>query len=73
MTKQYLKECFSYAFDTLGVERLSGYVNASNVDAVRLDEHFGYKREAVLKGAAYDGGDVYSYVMWRKDCRFLGE
>lgn len=73
MTKQYLRECFGYAFNTLGVKRLSGYVNASNAEAIRLDEHFGYKREAVLKGAAADGGDVYSYVMWREDCRFLGE
>ena len=71
MTKQYLRACFEYAFVTLGVKRLSGYVNASNHEAIRLDEHFGYKREAVLKGAAPDGGDVILYVMWREDCKYV--
>jgi RimJ/RimL family protein N-acetyltransferase len=73
MTRRYVRECFGYAFDALGVKRLSGYVNASNVDSSRICEHFGFKREATLIGAAYDGGDVHSYVMWREDCRFLGE
>lgn len=71
MTKQYLRECFGFAFDTLGIKRLRGYVNASNSAAIKLDEHFGYKREAVLEGAAPDGGDVILYVMRREDCRHV--
>ena len=71
MTRDYLKLCFAYAFLACGVDRLSGYVNASNAQARRLNEHFGYRQEATLQGAAADGGDVLIYVMWRKDCRFI--
>lgn len=73
MTRDYLRYCFHYPFNEMGVKRISGYVNASNLAARRVNEHFGYKQEAVLSGAAPDGGDVILYVMWRDDCRFLGE
>lgn len=71
MTREYLRYCFYYPFVEMGVSRLSGYVNASNHAARRLNEHFGYTVEATLKGAASDGGDVLIYVMWRNQCRFL--
>ena len=71
MTRSYLRYCFEYPFDEMMVDRISGYVSANNTDAVRLDEHLGFKREAVLQGAAPDGGDVIIYVMRREDCRFL--
>lgn len=72
MTRDYLRYCFQYPFNEMGVQRISGYVSASNAQAIRLNEHLGYQREAVLKGAAPDGGDVILYVMRRDDCRFLG-
>ncbi len=71
MTKSYLHYCFHYPFNEMGVDRLSGYVNSDNYDAIRLNEHLGYKREAILKGASPTGLDVIIYVMWRQDCRFL--
>lgn len=71
MTREYLHYCFYYPFVEMGVKRMSGYVNASNHEARRLDEHLGYELEATLKGAAPDGDDVLIYVMWRDKCRFL--
>ena len=71
MTRDFLRAGFAYPFLVCGVQRLSGYVNSSNLAARRLDEHFGYRVEATLKGAAPDGGDVLIYVMWRKDCRYV--
>lgn len=73
LNRGFLQAGFRYPFDMCGVDRLSGYVNASNADARRFDEHVGFTEEARLKGAAPDGGDVILYVMWRKDCHFLGE
>ena len=73
LRREFLHYCFSYPFDEVGVRRVSGYVNASNADAIRFDEHLGFRREAVLSGAAHDGGDVYIYVMRREDCRYLKE
>jgi len=71
MTKEYLRYCFHYPFNELGVRRVSGYVESSNADAVRFDEHLGFKPEARLAGAAKDGSDVILYVMWRGDCRYV--
>lgn len=71
MNREFLRYGFHYPFVEMGVKRLSGYVNASNTEAVRLNKHFGYTEEARLKGAAPDGGDVILFVMWREDCRFL--
>lgn len=71
MTRDYLRYCFYYPFVEMGVRRLSGYVNAGNHEARRLNEHFGYQVEATLSGAAPDGDDVLIYAMWRDQCRFL--
>jgi RimJ/RimL family protein N-acetyltransferase len=71
LNRMYLRAAFTYVFVQLGCSRLSGYVNASNVEACRFDEHIGFKEEARLKGAAPDGGDVILYVMWRGDCRYV--
>ena len=71
MNREFLRYGFHYPFNEMGVKRISGYVNASNTEARRLNEHFGYQEEVRLKGAAPDGGDVILYVMWRENCRFL--
>lgn len=71
LNRKYLKTCFAYPFLQLGCKRVSGWVEASNEQARRFDEHLGFKKEAVLQGAARDGGDVFAYVMWRDECRFL--
>lgn len=71
MSKDYLWYCFHYPFNEMKVSRISGYVNASNEQARKFDEHLGFKAEATLSGAAPDGGDVLIYVMRREDCRFL--
>ncbi len=69
--KMYTYACFEYPFLFLGCTRISGWVEASNKDAIKFDEHLGFKPEAVLKKAARDGGDVIIYSMFREDCRFL--
>ena len=71
MTREFLRYCFEYPFDELQVDRVSGYVAASNAQARQFDEHLGFKHEATLQGAAADGGDVLIYAMRRDDCRFL--
>lgn len=71
LTRGYLRACFRYAFEICGVQRVSGYVEASNLGARRFDEHLGFREEARLVGAAKDGGDVLLYVMWRKDCPYV--
>ena len=71
LNKKFLRSCFLYPFVQLGCQRVSGWVESSNQGARKLDEHLGFKQEAVLHGAARDGGDVLVYVMWRDECRFI--
>lgn len=71
MTREFLRYAFHYPFNEMGVERVSGYVEASNEQARRFDEHLGFVEEARLEGAASDGGDVILYRMWKKDCRYV--
>jgi RimJ/RimL family protein N-acetyltransferase len=71
LNKEFLRYCFHYPFVELGCKRVSGYVEASNADARKFDEHLGFRQEAVLQEAASDGGDVILYVMRREDCRYL--
>jgi RimJ/RimL family protein N-acetyltransferase len=72
LQRDYLLAVFAYAFLICGVDRISGYVDASNTDARRFNEHLGFREEARLIGAAADGGDVLLYVMWKEECRYLG-
>lgn len=71
LVRDYLRACFSYPFVVCGVDRLSAYVNGSNLHSRRFVEHLGFREEAILRGAAPDGGDVIIYVMWKKDCRYV--
>lgn len=71
LTRAYLRACFAYPFVQCGVKRVRGYVNASNLQARRFDEHLGFVQEAVLEGAAADGGNVIIYVLQKEDCRYV--
>jgi len=71
LNREYLRYCFHYPFVEVGLKRVSGAVDASNLEARRFDEHLGFKQEAVLRGAASDGGDLILYVMRREDCRYV--
>ncbi|NVN99288.1 MAG: GNAT family N-acetyltransferase [Geobacteraceae bacterium] len=71
LTRDFLGAAFLYPFVQLNCNRVSGYVEAWNEDAKRFDEHLGFKQEAILKGAASDGGDVILYVMPREGCRYV--
>lgn len=70
LTRDYLRAVFRYPFIQLGVQRVTGWVEASNMAARKFDEHLGFREEARLQGAARDGGDVILYVMWAEECRY---
>lgn len=71
LTREFLFAGFDYPFRVMGVDRLTGWVEASNEKAMNLDLRLGYEHEATLKGAARDGGDVNLLVMWKDKCRWL--
>jgi RimJ/RimL family protein N-acetyltransferase len=72
LTRSFLRAMFHYPFVQLGAKRITGPVEASNEAAIKLDQHLGFTLEATLKDAM-PSGDLLLFVMWKKDCRFLGE
>jgi len=68
--RKFYSLIFDYPFNQLKVKRVNGIVASSNARAMRVDEHLGFKREAVLRDYFPDG-DAIIYAMYRDDCRFL--
>jgi RimJ/RimL family protein N-acetyltransferase len=73
VSRPFIRACMRYVWIDLGCARISCHVVASNRAAIRFNEHFGWRREAVLAGAAADGGDMLVYVMTREECRHAFE
>lgn len=70
LNRWFLHEAFKYPFVTLACQRVTGWVEENNSDAIRFNEHLGFRREAVLERAGERGQDVFLYVMFREDCRY---
>lgn len=70
MNRELLWFTFHYAFQQVGVKRLTGIVPESNISARQFDEHLGFREEGRLKDAHPDG-DLILYRMTKADCRFL--
>lgn len=64
------KLLLEYAFVELGLERVYLYTEVDNVDAIRLYERIGFKREGVLKNDLFSKGrfvDRYLYAITKKE------
>ena len=70
-SREFIREVFKYPFVTLGYERLSTVISASNTETLAFDLHIGFEEEARFRGAAHDGSDQIWLVMWRDKCRWL--
>lgn len=70
MTRHLLREAFKFPFETCRAQRITGWVNADNQDARRLNEHLGFKVEATLQWAGPQGQDVLLYRMFNWECRY---
>jgi len=53
-----------YSFGMCGLRRLTGFVDESNLKALKLDKHIGFVEEGVMKKAGVDGRDVVMLVLW---------
>ena len=70
MTRWFLHEIFKFPFVTIGCERITLWVDATNYDSLRFVTNLGFKREAVLERAGRDGHDVIILRMFRRECRY---
>lgn len=70
VTRTFLKACFRYAFDQLGVQKAIGLVDSTNESALRFDHHLGFVEEARIKDAGKNG-DLVLLTMTKAQCRWI--
>jgi RimJ/RimL family protein N-acetyltransferase len=70
LTRHFLHETFKYPFVTLGVGRMTVWVEADNYPSRRFTTNLGFTAEAVLQKAGRGGVDVLIYRMFRQECRY---
>ena len=70
LTREYIRFCYDYPFNQLGVKKLIGLVDSNNKKALKFDLHSGWVEEAVIKDAA-PNGNVHILTMTREQCRFI--
>ncbi len=66
---ELLDHAFIYAFQTCGLQRLTGLVEADNSKALQLDLHIGFQIEAVMKSAGSSGQELLILVLWPENYR----
>lgn len=71
MTRDFARACFGYVFNQLKVQKVLGWVDSTNLQARRYDEHLGFQLEATVTGAGKTG-DLLIYTMTPDQCRWLG-
>lgn len=71
MTRDFLRVAFRYPFVQLKCRRVTGYVPASNADALRFDLHLGFVQEGRMREALPNGEDVLVLGMLKRECRWL--
>lgn len=71
ITREFIVRAMAYPFIQLKLRRLTGLVPADNAQALKFNEHFGFKKEGVHRMANADGGDIVSMGLLRRDCRWI--
>lgn len=71
MTREFIVAGFAYPFVTCGFSRISAVVSVNNAEALRLNLHFGWVKEGVLREDGEDFSDNILLGMLRRECRWL--
>lgn len=70
LNREYLFVCFDYPFRQLKVNKILGFVDSTNHDALKFDKHLGFEIETVIKDAG-PHGDLIILSMTNENCRWL--
>jgi RimJ/RimL family protein N-acetyltransferase len=70
INRDMIAVCFRYAFNQLHSKVIIGRVASTNVKALKLDLHLGFREVARIKDAVPDG-DIIILELRREDCKWL--
>lgn len=71
LTKEFLKICFDYAFNTARCKVIINTVKARNVESIEFTKHVGFTEACRIKDGA-GNEDLVVLVLHRNDCRWIG-
>ncbi len=70
LTRSVLKTVFHYPFVQLGLRRVTGLIPTKKTDAIRFNEHLGFRLEGLCPEAMPDD-DLQIRGLLRRECRFI--
>jgi len=70
-SKEWFAAIFDYPFNQLKVKKIIGQVRSNNLEAIALDEHFGFILEAIIEDYYEEGESLRVYSMRKEQCRVL--
>lgn len=70
-SREWYAAIFDYPFNQLMVTKIIGQVSSANIEAQRLDTHFGFELEAQISNYYEDGSSLMVYTMDRSQCKVL--
>lgn len=65
-TIQMFNEVFGFVFDKLHVARVTGLLRGKNIEAKKINEHFGFKLEGVMR-KSFEDDDLHIYGFLAED------
>lgn len=71
LTKNTLKELFSYPFLKLNCSRIVGCVKGSNSIAIKILDRIGAKLDGIVRSGISSDFDTYIYTITRQDCSWI--
>ncbi len=69
-SREFCSYIFHYPFNELGVKRITGFVDPSNLKSIKWCERIGAVLEARLADA-HPAGDLLIYKLTRELCKYL--
>ena len=70
--RSFLEVAFHYPFVQMGLNRVTAYVPASNIDALILDLRLGFQIEGTMREGT-EGDDLVVMGMLRRNCKWINE
>jgi hypothetical protein len=70
MNRDFLWFVFYYPFIQIGAKVIIGLVESDNLQAIKFDEHIGFKLNQKIPDAS-PNGDLLVYTMKKDDCKWL--
>src|SRR3546814_7326156 len=70
-SREWYVAIFDYPFNQLMATKIIGQVSSANIEAQRLDTHFGFELEAKISNYYDDGSSLMVFTMDRSQCKIL--